>query len=95
MSCNKLTFWPGHCQYSGPKQANELTLCIKKLASTLKKSCVDPANRMTTKYTVPAKQNKVEKAKNQKIVPQVISQAVQDISLKNLLYHKLKNQLSR
>lgn len=76
MSCNKLTFWPGHCQYSEFKQANKLTTSIKKLASTLKKPCVDPANKMTTKYTVPAKQNKVKKAENQKIVQQVISQAL-------------------
>ena len=37
MSCDKLTFWPGHCQHSGAKMLNKLLVPpVKELTLTLK-----------------------------------------------------------
>ena len=61
MSCDKLTFWPGHCQHSGGRQATN----VKKLLAQIQKEKphaephaeprAKPANSITPKYILPAK----------------------------------------
>ena len=68
MSCDKLTFWPGHCQHLGAKKSeNKLVVPpVKKLASkTLKIS--EPMRKEllannTPEYIIPAKKAAAPKA---------------------------------
>ena len=58
MSCDKLTFWPGHCQHLGAKVLNKLLVPpVKELASTLKVN--EPMRKKqsvnTPKYIIPAR----------------------------------------
>ena len=60
MSCDKLTFWPGHCQHSGARKVlNESSvLPVKELAPTLKIN--EPIGKEqsannTPKYIIPAR----------------------------------------
>ena len=60
MSCDKLTFWPGHCQHSGASVKSEdksLVPPVKELASTLKVN--EPMRKEqsvnTPKYIIPAR----------------------------------------
>ena len=52
MSCDKLTFWPGHCQHSGVKVLNRSSVPpVKELAPTPK--YVIPANRKAAPKAAP------------------------------------------
>ena len=66
MSCDKLTFWPGHCQHSGVKVLTELLVPpVKELAPTLKVN--EPMGKIqstnnTPKYVIPANRKAAPKA---------------------------------
>ena len=64
MSCNKLIFWPGHCQHSGAKVLNELLVPpVKKLAPTLmtnKPMRKELLANNTPKYIIPARKTSLK-----------------------------------
>ena len=88
MSCDKLTFWPGHCQHSGARKVlNELLVLpanrspvspVKELAPTLKINKPIEKERSANnlpKYVIPANRNAAPKAALKAAIPKVILKA--------------------
>ena len=77
MSCDKLTFWPGHCQHSGIEKS--VAPPVKELALTLKIN--EPigkeqaASINTLKYVIAANRKAVPKATPKAVLPKVILKA--------------------
>ena len=75
MSCDKLTFWPGHCQHSGAsvKLEDELSVPpVKELAPTLKtnKPMGKELSVNTPKYIIPARKSALKIAIPKAAAPQ-------------------------
>ena len=80
MSCDKFTFWLDHCQHSGAKVLNELSVSpVKELAPTLKPNKPmrkEPAASINTpKYVIPANRKVAPKAAPKSEISKVILKA--------------------
>ena len=76
MSCDKLTFWPGHCQHSGARKVlNESSVSpVKELAPTLKVNEPIGKEQSVTKYVIPANKKAVPKAVPKAAAPKAVPQ---------------------
>ena len=77
MSCDKLTFWPGHCQHSGIEKL--VAPLVRELAPTLKPN--EPigkeqaASINTPKYVIPANRSAAPRTAPKSAIPRVILKA--------------------